>query len=307
MKDETEMKWDTVYKKYFEDMQDEALSESYKTIMRSALKGLHTFLSDRQNLKGANRNPRLNHLTQDIVREFTTVLQEKLSKNTYQTRFRMLRSFFEFAEGAGAVPINPMSHMKNPKGEKKLRDHLTIEEVQRFMSVFDASDHLECRDKALFYLLYGIGARRSEVLTIEMQHVDWNNKEIKIFGKGSKWRMMPVGENVLAALKVYVDNHRDHIYRGASNFLFVTTLRDRMSSDLVYTLTKKYAYRSNLTKKITPHILRHSYATHFVESGKDIYVIQNLLGHASSVTTEIYAKMNKERLKQAVDDTKLAI
>ena len=185
----------------------------------------------------------------------------------------------------------------NPKKPRHLPDSLTIEEVEKFLSVPDLSTPLGKRDRALFELMYGSGLRVSEICTLPMTAVDCDDGFARVFGKGSKERIVPVGRHASNAIKNYLHGGRPFLVKdGTGGELFLSMRGKAISRKMVWVLVKDYTRKAGIEKNLSPHGLRHSFATHLLMGGADIRAVQEMLGHADIGTTQVYTQVEVERL-----------
>lgn len=187
--------------------------------------------------------------------------------------------------------------LANPKKTRHLPDSLTIEEVEKFLSVPDLSTPLGKRDRALFELMYGSGLRVSEICTLPMTAVDCDDGFARVFGKGSKERIVPVGRHASNAINNYLHGGRPFLVKdGTGGELFLSMRGKAISRKMVWVLVKDYTRKAGIEKNLSPHGLRHSFATHLLMGGADIRAVQEMLGHADIGTTQVYTQVEVERL-----------
>ncbi len=209
-----------------------------------------------------------------------------------------IRMFHRFLLQEGEVQENVTDALESPKLWKHLPEVLSAAEVERLLKTPNSRRLQGLRDLALLELLYASGLRASEASTLRVSQVDLDNGTLRVLGKGSKERVVPVGRQACQALKRYLKRTRaEWVKTGMHDALFVSRLGRPLSRQSVWAILKKYAKSSGIRKKIYPHILRHSFATHLLEGGADLRVVQELLGHADIVTTQIYTHVDRSRLK----------
>ncbi len=230
------------------------------------------------------------------------ILEERKKNNSTRTVARAvaaIRQFYRFLEMEKKTDINPMNTIDSPDLEAHLPDFLSTEEIKLFFDQFDQADPFECRDNALFELMYSSGLRISEVTALQIKDIDFENQLLKVTGKGDKQRIVPFGSRATRALENYLKNGRVQIIKQReSDFLFVSKKSNALDRKSVWRLMKKYTERSRITKHITPHTLRHSFATHLLENGADLRSVQELLGHVDISTTQIYTHLAKQAMKK---------
>ncbi len=229
------------------------------------------------------------------------MLSEKdsgLSANSIARSLAAIKTFFRFLYREGFVKIDVTSVIGTPKLWKHLPESLSINEVDRLLGGPNLKNWMGIRDKACLELMYATGMRVSEVVSLNIQGLNLDLGIIRCFGKGSKERIVPLGKAAEKALKRYLDKVRPELVKsGAEKGLFLTRLGRKMTRQMFWKIIKFYAKKSRVGKNITPHTMRHSFATHLLERGADLRSVQEMLGHANISTTQIYTHINKERLK----------
>ncbi|QDZ42563.1 site-specific tyrosine recombinase XerD [Corynebacterium sp. sy039] len=215
----------------------------------------------------------------------------------------VVRGFHKFALSEGVVDVNVAADIAVPDSGRHLPDTLSIAEVEELITaiaVDEAASVLDLRDAALLELLYGTGARISEIMQLNLDDIAGIKETgiLKITGKGAKQRIVPIGSQALAAVERYLVRSRPVLSNGKSHALFVNKRGGRLSRQSAWTILKNTAQRAGLAKDISPHTLRHSYATHLLEGGADVRVVQELLGHSSVTTTQIYTHITADSLRQ---------
>jgi len=228
-----------------------------------------------------------------LLRKLLSVLTEKkLNKRTLSRKISTMKSFFKFMLREGLIKSNPASSLIYPRLDKPLPNFLTEKEVLTMLKSPKGSELLILRDRAILEFLYSTGARVSEMVSLKMENVDFVSAIAKVRGKGRKERLLPLGEPALNSLKKYIDSRSD-----SNPSLFVNkrggTLTDRGVRDITY----KYMKKAAMTSKVSPHTFRHSFATHLLNRGADLRSVQELLGHSSISTTQIYTHLTIDSLK----------
>ena len=217
---------------------------------------------------------------------------------TIARRLAALKAFYQFLVKENYVSEDPTDDLSSPKLERKLPKVLTIEEVERLLAQPDVSTAAGKRDKAMLELLYATGIRVSELVNLNLGDIDLSEGFVRCMGKGSKERVVPMGEIAVAALRTYLDTARPRMVADQhEKAVFVNHHGKRLTRQGFWKIVKKYAAQAQIRKEITPHTLRHSFATHLLENGADIRAVQEMLGHADISTTQIYTHVTKERLK----------
>jgi integrase/recombinase XerC len=243
----------------------------------------------------------------DMVRQFLAFLsQQAYSAATMARKIATLRSFYKWAERRGVADANPMTLIRTPRQGKRLPKAISIEQVEQLLSAPDDKDILGMRDRAMLETLYSTGIRVSELVGLEVDDVDSAGECMRVKGKGRKERMVPLGSHALAAVNRYIDALRAdprltaHWADGkAFRPLFLNKHGQRLSSRSVRRKLDKYLKQVGLDPHISPHTLRHSFATHLLDNGADLRSVQELLGHQSLSTTQVYTHLTTQRMQDA--------
>lgn len=261
--------------------------------------GLAAYLKWRGNLFNGWRTEDADHFRDYLF----DLMKQGFSRATIRLRFASLRSFYKFLVLRRGLARSPVAEIQLPKPERGLPVILTIKQIDELlnMPLRDEPDKktlpwIPQRDAAILELFYSCGLRISELLALDVVHVDFISETVKVKGKGSKERIVPVGGPALTAIQRY--RQQAAVVSGP---LFLSTRHRRITQQAVDQLLKKYLKRSSIQFTISPHKLRHSFATHLLDAGADLRSVQELLGHASLASTQIYTHVTKERLKQAYD------
>lgn len=209
-----------------------------------------------------------------------------------------LKVFFRFLQKRHLIEIDPAEPILAPKTATKLPETLNAEAVDQLLSSIDPAKKLGRRDLAILELFYSSGLRLSEICNSRLEHLDLEDHFLRVTGKGNKTRLVPVGGRALEALQTYLTNERPGLVtRKTSSEIFISIRGTRLSPDRVRQIVKERAKQAGINQNIYPHLLRHSFATHLLENGADLRVIQELLGHADISTTQIYTHVDQKRLK----------
>ena len=241
----------------------------------------------------------------DTVRRYMAQLNEKnYSKSTTARKLATLRSFYKFLVRRNYIDSNPVATVKTPKQEKKLPKFLEYEEVQRLLNAPPVNNWLGARDRAILEVLYSTGMRVSELVALNMEDIDFLGEVIHIRGKGKKERIAPIGSSALQAIQHYIE-FRNRRMANDGNFdpkvLFANKHGKRLSVRSVRRKMDKYLKEAGLDPSISPHTLRHSFATHMLNNGADLRSVQELLGHQSLSTTQVYTHLTTSRIKEVYD------
>lgn len=244
----------------------------------------------------------------EIIREYLASLAEhNYSSATMARKIATLRSFYKWLEKFGHVAQNPMLLIRTPRQSKRLPKAIDVEQVERLLSAPDCNELLGARDRAILETLYSTGIRVSELVSIDRGDIDEAGQAMVVRGKGKKERMVPLGSHALAAISHYVQMLRTDP-RGqtdgewAAGPLFINKHGGRLSTRSVRRKVSKYLQVAGLDPDISPHTLRHSFATHLLDNGADLRSVQELLGHQSLSTTQVYTHLTSQRMRQAYDD-----
>ena len=217
---------------------------------------------------------------------------------TIARRLAALKAFYQFLLKENYVAQNPTDELSSPRLERKLPKVLTVREVERLLNQPDILNPAGKRDKAMLELLYATGIRVSELVSLDFDDLDLREGFVRCMGKGSKERVVPMGEIAVTSLQSYIEAGRPKMVSNPKEqALFLNHHGRRLTRQGFWKIVKKYAAIAQIQKEITPHTLRHSFATHLLENGADIRSVQEMLGHADVSTTQIYTHVTKDRLK----------
>ena len=265
----------------------------------------NTLISYRQDLARffeylkSRRIASIERVTRQMISSFMMTEKDRgLSANSVSRELACLKSFFKFLVREHKVKEDVTSVIESPKLWKKLPSTLNLEEVVSILNAPNVKDLMGMRDRATLELMYATGMRVSELINLKMDDVNMDVGFVKCLGKGSKERIVPFGKKAKESIARYLDKGRKNFLKQkVSNFLFLTRLGRPMSRQTFWKIIKKYAREARIKKDITPHSLRHSFATHILERGADLRIVQELLGHSDISTTQIYTHVSKDRLK----------
>ncbi|MDD3628408.1 MAG: site-specific tyrosine recombinase XerD [Actinomycetota bacterium] len=239
------------------------------------------------------------NLSKEQTLDFLQDLYKSQSESSISRILSTLRSFYKFLMIEGACKNNIWVQVSNPLKLRKIPEVLSIEEVDMFLESIPVSGKLEMRDRAMFEILYSCGLRVSEIINLKMQNIDFEEELLRFRGKGDKERIVPVGERSMQFLKKYLRYGRGEIKKGSrTDFVFINRSGKKLTRQGFWKILKKYARKVNLDKNLYPHIFRHSFATHMIQRGADLRTVQELLGHSSISTTEIYTTLDKKHIKE---------
>jgi integrase/recombinase XerC len=236
----------------------------------------------------------INEIQNVDIREFIVHLSsKKYSKSSVERKIGTLKSFFNYLKKEGILKVNPAENISFPKKDKKLPRFLEIDEINYFLDSIKGNNIEDIRDKAILETLYSTGIRVSELVNLNVQDIDFQNSLVKVLGKGGKERIVPIGSKALDSIKNYINNKKFN-----SEALFVNKKGKRINVRTIRYILNKWIIRCGLSKHISPHSIRHSFATHLLNKGADLRSVQELLGHSNLATTQIYTHVTTERLKE---------
>lgn len=241
-----------------------------------------------------------------VIRAFLASLYRKrVKKVTISRKVASIKAFFKYLFREGHVSPNPAEMIQAPKSEKYLPAFLSVDEIFDLLGVAFKKDALGRRDRAILELFYSAGMRVSELVGLNMPDVDMAQGLVKIRGKGKKERIVPVGQPALDAIEVYLEKRRELVKKRHEDHqdacLFVNRFGARLTDRSVRRILDKYILMSGIRKKVSPHVLRHTFATHLMDAGADLRVIQEMLGHESLSTTQKYTSVSVSRLIDVYD------
>ena len=239
------------------------------------------------------------NVSNDQILYFLEFLYKTQSSSSVSRVLATLRTFYKYLVRDGKIQKNPFSSIKNPKMPKKILEVLNEQEVKKFLESIPSSTYLELRDKAMFELLYACGMRVSEIVDLKLADIDFDEGLIRFIGKGNKERITPIGDSAKDYLGKYIRAVRYNLERERkSENVFLNRNGLKLTRQGFWKILKKYAGKANVSKNLYPHLFRHSYATHMLERGADLRIVQELLGHSSISTTQIYTNINKKHVKE---------
>lgn len=263
------------------------------------------FLIDKEKKGGRSGIPGLESVDFRVIRDYFGTLYGTYKRRTIARKLSAVRSFFSYLERKGASADNPAAGISTPKQEKTIPAYLPVDEMFRLLERPDKNDPLGLRDRAILEVLYSCGIRVSELVGMNAGSVDFNERLVRVLGKGNKQRILPIGKKALGALRHYMEATR-RLRRKTEGVdqngpLFINFRGGRLSTRSVNKIVKRYAGMGGLMANITPHSLRHTFATHLLDGGADLRSVQELLGHVSLSTTQKYTHVSLDRLMEVYD------
>ena len=244
-----------------------------------------------------NEDLKYKNLQEDHINQYISFLfQRKMRSSSVNRKISSIKSFYIFLVKRNFVKNSPLNDLVTPKQEKYLPESMSEAEVNKLLNSPDVSNKIENRDKAMIEMLYATGMRISELVNLKITDVDMKRCVVKVFGKGSKERLVPFGETALDSLRSYL-NERE---QSSSKEIFLSNRGKKMTRVAFWQRVKVYLIRENLKNSISPHTLRHAFATHLLNRGADLRSVQLLLGHSDLSTTQIYTHIAKQRLSDVL-------
>lgn len=248
-------------------------------------------------------NKKVNKITaNDIFAYLKKLSDDGMQPRSIARHISSLRNFYKYLNLRYKINNNPMELIDLPKIPKTLPNVLSIDDVNKLLDIA-LNKPKDYRNKAILELLYATGLRISELVNLEFVNIDFDNDMLKVMGKGRKERVVPIGEIAMEYLKMYLENYRHYyVKKNINNYIFLNYRGERMTRQGVFKMLKGECRRAGINANISPHTLRHSFATHLLNNGADLRIIQELLGHSSLSTTEIYTHVTNEQLKKDYEE-----
>jgi integrase/recombinase XerC len=243
-----------------------------------------------------NNRTDIEKITDKFIKAFLLSLNEDgISKRSISRKLASLRGLFNYGFRNDLIKFNPAAYLHNPKSAKVLPEIASVKSIEQIFEIIDNEDENPLLVKCIFELLYGCSLRVSEVCSLKIMHMNLPQKTLRIKGKGSKTRIIPVGEKSIPVLKEYLNTNN---YKSEDDFALILPNGSALYQKYVYRIVNKYLSKVTDIKKKSPHILRHSSATHMLDNGADLRVVKEILGHENLSTTQIYTHVSIERLKK---------
>jgi len=257
------------------------------------LKGFFSFLSESNVIS-------LEMVEQSDMRRYLTQLQKRgIAKSSMARKLSAIRSLYRYLEREDLIAYNPVASTSSPKLTRQLPDFLSVEEIERLINTPDIATPQGQRDRAILEFLYDAGLRVSELVQLKIEQINLEGREVRVWGKGSKERVALIGKHAVEALRVYLYDGRNKL-RGKKNTdaLFLNRYGGVISQRSVQIMVDKYARQAGMKVKVHPHMLRHTFATHLLDGGADLRVVQELLGHTSLSSTQIYTHVTQNQMRK---------
>jgi integrase/recombinase XerD len=250
------------------------------------------------------KNIKYSEVNSDLINQFIEYIYNLgVSPHTQSRIISGTKSFFAYLILEEKISKNPTELIESPKLNKKLPDTLNIDDIDRMFLSIDMSTSEGTRNRAMLETLYSCGLRVSELINLSFQNLFLDIGFIKVIGKGSKERLVPIGSQAIKFINLYNENYRKgmNVKKGNEGYLFLNRRGSKLSRNMIFIIVKNIAISLNFKKNISPHTFRHSFATHMIEGGADLRAVQEMLGHESITTTEIYTHLNREYLREVVN------
>jgi integrase/recombinase XerD len=287
------MKQDPLVERFLDNLWAErGLSDNSLQSYRHDLMHLQDRLTARSRiLKDATR--------EDLLAVLAAEVQQGKSPRSISRYLSAYRQFYRWLVREGTISSDPVALIESPKTGRGLPRALTEEQVESLLEAPDTGTLLGMRDKAMLELMYATGLRVSELVGLELSNLNLNQGVIRVIGKGQKERLVPIGDEAHESLKIYLSSGRPELLKGVqTDSVFVTTRKAGMTRQAFWYMVRRYAVHCDISHKLSPHMLRHSFATHLLNHGADLRVVQLLLGHSDLSTTQIYTHIAREGLKR---------
>ena len=256
---------------------------------------LNDFLGDRKKLEDVELS--------DLQSFLASLYDENMSARSQARIISGLKSFYKFMLSDHLIKHDPTELLDAPKIGRHLPEVLSLPEIEAILNNIDLSKPEGHRNKAIIEVMYGCGLRVSEVVNLRISNLHFRENYIRIIGKGDKERLVPIGQTAQNAILLYMEGYRQHlkIKKGEEDFVFLNRRGSRLSREMIFMIIKEMAAAVGIRKTISPHTFRHSFATHLVEGGADLRAVQEMLGHESITTTEIYTHLDREYVKNIIE------
>ncbi len=293
------MNWQTAIKDYLLYLQIErGLSKNSIDSYKRDVQKLINFIDE--------LNYKITPITiqRDVIQEFIYSISKELNPRSQARIISGLRGFFDYLVFEDYRKDNPLDLIESPKIGMKLPDSLSKEEIDNLISAIDLSHPQGERNRTIIETIYGCGLRVSELINLQLSDLFFDDGYIRVLGKGNKYRFIPIHISTIKYINFYINDIRSHIIpkEKDSDIVFLNRRGGRLSRQMIFIILNDLATKINLSKKIGPHTLRHSFATHLLKNGADLRAIQQLLGHESITTTEIYVHLDKSFLQKVVNE-----
>ena len=280
--------------------------KSYLQVERSlSVNSVDAYIRDVKKLANFSKSKKINELDiskSDLSDFVSNISKEGISARSQSRIISGIKAFYKYLIMEDYITADPTQLLESPKIGMKLPDTLSIEEIDKLIAAIDLSTEQGERNRSMLEILYSCGLRVTELITLKLSNVSFVEGFIKVIGKGDKERLAPIGKTALKYLNIYISEVRNHqnIQKGYEDIIFLNRRGKQLTRVMIFTIIKQLAEKIGLKKKISPHTFRHSFATHLIQGGADLRAVQEMLGHESITTTEIYTHLDKEYLREAI-------
>tara|TARA_B000000609_G_scaffold157304_1_gene151531 strand:+ start:613 stop:1509 length:897 start_codon:yes stop_codon:yes gene_type:complete len=274
---------------------EKGLAENSILSYKRDLAKYHAFIENRQRIDN------IANVSQRNLRAYVRYLNaENISPNSIKRAISCIRNYHQFLVSEGKMDNNPVLQIDTPKVARKLPNVLSVEEIDKILHFIPKKAPMAKRDIAIFEMMYSCGLRVTELCNFKMSNILWDSEMIRVDGKGGRQRFVPIGPIARTNLKNYINKERPALIKKNPNIpeLFLSRNGNKLTRMMIWILLKKWTSTAEITKEVSPHTLRHSFATHLLEGGADLRSVQEMLGHADISTTQIYTHLDKEHLKE---------
>ena len=278
---------------------ERSLSENSISAYINDLKKLTAFLTSLN-----KKNIKFSDVDSNLINQFVEYLYKLgISPHTQSRIISGIKSFFGYLVLEEKILVNPTELLESPKLNKKLPDTLNFEDIDKMFLSIEMNSFEGARNRAILETLYSCGLRVSELINLNFQNLFLDIGFIKVIGKGLKERLVPIGSQAIKYINLYNENYRKNmsVKMGNEGYLFLNRRGSKISRNMIFIIVKNISINLNFKKNVSPHTFRHSFATHMIEGGADLRAVQEMLGHESITTTEIYTHLNKEYLREVVN------
>ena len=274
---------------------EKGLAENSILSYKRDLAKYHAFIENRQRIDN------IANVSQRNLRAYVRYLNaENISPNSIKRAISCIRNYHQFLVSEGKMDNNPALQIDTPKVARKLPNVLSVEEIDKILHFIPKKAPMAKRDIAIFEMMYSCGLRVTELCNFKMSNILWDSEMVRVDGKGGRQRFVPIGPIARTNLKNYIRKERPALIKKNPNIpeLFLSRNGNKLTRMMIWILLKKWTSTAEITKEVSPHTLRHSFATHLLEGGADLRSVQEMLGHADISTTQIYTHLDKEHLKE---------
>lgn len=289
--------WDKLIKNFKNYLKIERnLSKNTITSYLFDLQKLNIFLEE----NNFSSNP--SYIKESTLKKFVYKISKEIKPSSQARIISGIKRFFDFLILENILNENPLENIETPKIGSKLPTTLTVKEIDKLIDSIDIKSKNKIRNKAIIEILYSCGLRVSELITLKVSDLYFNESIIKVTGKGNKERFVPISKGAIKYIEKYLNEIRifQKIKKGSEDTLFLNERGSGLSRVMIYIILNDLKIKAEINKKIGPHTLRHSFATHLLENGADLITIQNMLGHENIVTTERYLHVNRKHLVESI-------